>query len=188
VTTATATRKKKKKKTTSKRGKSKKPKWTLVTFKQIEQWRVKLGLSKSGMAEALGVTNSTFHNWQRGTTVPHPNQQTELLTRLNALESNASGGSTSSGGTGKSASKGKGTGRRGGSTTGRGGSGKGGRGSSSNRSSHLGVATPGTQSSPSDVPREDIAAITVAYIQSQGKKAIGADAVIGFVQQLREVL
>lgn len=102
MSTATASKKKKKrtskkKKSASKKttargrssGKTKKPKWSVVTFKQIEQWRQKIGLPKSGMAEALGVTNSTYHNWQRGTTVPHPNQQHEIHARLQALETGA---------------------------------------------------------------------------------------------------
>ena len=64
-----------KKKTSSK----KQPKWTVVTYKQIEARRQELGLPKSAMAKLLGVTNSTYHNWRRGTTVPHEAQQQAIL-------------------------------------------------------------------------------------------------------------
>jgi DNA-binding transcriptional regulator YiaG len=105
MTTATKTRPSKKttgkkpKKTTKKTGKKpagssqskagakkkkKKPKWTLVTFKQIEARRNELGLSKTKMATLIGVTNSTLHNWQRGTTVPHESQQTKILQAMHS--------------------------------------------------------------------------------------------------------
>jgi DNA-binding transcriptional regulator YiaG len=209
VTTATKTRprktkKKAAKKATSRRGgkgKTKKPKWSAITFKQIESWRVKLGLSKSGMAEALQVTNSTYHNWRRGTTVPHPNQQEEILQRIKALETN----SVSSSGKGKSggAAKKRKTTKTTKTTTPRGGSKNGGgrnrlgdylneadadSGSSNgSRATHQGVVTPVSLSGSDNVPREDIAAITVAFIQAQ-KKAVSAGSVVGFVKSLREVM
>jgi DNA-binding XRE family transcriptional regulator len=68
---------------------TKKPKWGVVTFNQIEKRRKDLTMSKSAMATALGITNSTYHNWQRGTTVPHPAQQDVLKTALDSM--NASG-------------------------------------------------------------------------------------------------
>jgi DNA-binding transcriptional regulator YiaG len=77
--------KKTKKKTKKTKSQTKKPKWTLVTYKGIEKARVQLGFTKSAMAEALEVTNSTFHNWRRGTTVPHHNQQEQLADRLRML-------------------------------------------------------------------------------------------------------
>lgn len=209
MTTATQTRPKKKKKAAAKKdpGKTKKPKWSLVTFAKIEKWRVKLGLSKSGMAEALGVTNSTFHNWRRGTTVPHPNQQEEIVQRIDALEKNAG----SSEGTGAVPSKGrkpkkagrqgtKRTGTENASVSGDGtdglnGSGEGGSGraslartnGSATRPPHQGVVPPGTLLSHPKVLRADIADITVAFIQSQ-KKAVSAGSVVEFVRSLREVL
>lgn len=64
---------------------TKKPKWTTVTYKQIEKKRESLGFSKSAMAQILGVTNSTYHNWRRGTTVPHPNQQEQIKSVLSTL-------------------------------------------------------------------------------------------------------
>jgi DNA-binding transcriptional regulator YiaG len=225
VTTATKTRPKKKttrggkttkKKPTSKKAKTKKPKWSVITFKKIEQWRGKLGLSKSGMAEALEVTNSTYHNWRRGTTVPHPNQQDEILLRIQALENNvgttngSAGSSSQNTGTSSSA---KGSGKNGGQTKGRGrssGQNKGrstGRGSSSsssrsttngasggrfsrsaeNGATEKGRASLGTHPTQHKVPRDDIAAITVAFIQSQ-KKAVSAGSIYKFVEGLREVL
>jgi DNA-binding transcriptional regulator YiaG len=64
---------------------TKKPKWTVVSYKKIEARRIELGYSKSAMAVALGVTNSTYHNWRRGTTVPHPNQQEQIRDLMAAL-------------------------------------------------------------------------------------------------------
>jgi DNA-binding transcriptional regulator YiaG len=88
------TQTKKKKAATRSKKATKKPSWTVVTFKQIEEWRERLGLSKSAMAEALSVTNSTYHNWRRGTTVPHANQQHEILSRLQVLEDKPDGHAT----------------------------------------------------------------------------------------------
>jgi DNA-binding transcriptional regulator YiaG len=100
VTTATATRKKKTKKKTKtskvkttrstkkvkttggKRTTKKKPKWSLVTLKQIESRRGALSLSKLAMASLVGVTNSTYHNWCRGTTVPHEAQQEKIVAAM----------------------------------------------------------------------------------------------------------
>lgn len=79
-TTKKTTSKKAARKKTSKKASSKKqPKWSVVTYKQIEARRSELGLPKSAMAKLLGVTNSTYHNWRRGTTVPHEAQQQAIL-------------------------------------------------------------------------------------------------------------
>lgn len=82
---ATKTKTKTKTKTDKKKTSAKKPSWDVVTFRQIEARRVELNHSKASIAEALGVTNSTFHNWQRGTTVPHVNQQEQIKAALDAL-------------------------------------------------------------------------------------------------------
>jgi len=71
--------------TTRRSVKTKKPKWSTLTYTRIESRRKKLGLSKAAMAAALGVTNSTYHNWRRGTTVPHPNQQALLKVKMEAI-------------------------------------------------------------------------------------------------------
>jgi len=196
VTTATTTRAAKKKTTKQTKAKTKKPKWDMVTFKQIEGWREKLGLSKSAMAEALQTTNSTYHNWQRGTTVPHPNQQEKILIRLQALETNASkGGDAPEQGTGPIPSKKGGKGSRGRQSGGRSGSsggsgnagptGQSGRGSS--KAPQVGKRTPASPTASPKVSRSDIAAITVAFIQAQ-KKAVSADTIFQFVEQLQDVL
>ena len=65
--------------------KSKKPKWSILTYAKIERRRKELGFSKARMATSLGVTNSTYHNWRRGTTIPHPNQQGLLLAKMQRL-------------------------------------------------------------------------------------------------------
>jgi transcriptional regulator with XRE-family HTH domain len=59
----------------------KKPAWKLVTYKKLEAWRTQQGLSKKKTAEVLGVTNSTYHNWARGTAVATMNTQ-ERIVRL----------------------------------------------------------------------------------------------------------
>jgi transcriptional regulator with XRE-family HTH domain len=46
-----------------------KPTWGIVTYQELEAWRVKQGLPKKRLAEQLGVTNSTYHNWARGIAV-----------------------------------------------------------------------------------------------------------------------
>lgn len=77
------TKKKATRKKTSKKASSKKqPKWSVVTYKQIEARRADLGIPKSAMAKLLGVTNSTYHNWRRGTTVPHEAQQQAILAAM----------------------------------------------------------------------------------------------------------
>jgi DNA-binding transcriptional regulator YiaG len=46
------------------------PAWSLVTLEAIESWRLAAALPKNRAAEHLGVTNSTYHNWIRGRSVP----------------------------------------------------------------------------------------------------------------------
>lgn len=64
---------------------TKKPSWSVTSYKKIEARRTELGYSKSAMAKALGVTNSTYHNWRRGTTIPHPTQQEAIAALLVTL-------------------------------------------------------------------------------------------------------
>lgn len=52
--------------------------WTLVTFEEIEAWRSQRAIPKKRMAELLGVTNSTYHNWARGIAVATPNTQERI--------------------------------------------------------------------------------------------------------------
>jgi DNA-binding transcriptional regulator YiaG len=171
-----ATKNKGKAKTKAKtKGKSKKkPEWVAITFERIEKWREKLGLSKQGMAEALCVTNSTYHNWRRGTTVPHANQQEEILQRISVLEK--SGGSTPRSTSGRKKADPKG-GRKG----------KGGKAPATSGSQDVYTATPGTPSGSGKVLRGDVATITAAWIQSQ-KKAVSAGSVMKFVTELQSVL
>lgn len=44
----------------------KKPEWTGVTFGDLDAWRAKHSIPKKRLAHFLGVTNSTWHNWQGG--------------------------------------------------------------------------------------------------------------------------
>ena len=39
-----------------------------MTGAQLDQWRLRLGLTKAGAAAALGVTRMSFYNWQAGRT------------------------------------------------------------------------------------------------------------------------
>jgi DNA-binding XRE family transcriptional regulator len=64
---------------------TKKPKWGVVNFKQIEARRKELSLPKSTMALNLGITNSTYHNWARGATVPHESQQEQIKSALESM-------------------------------------------------------------------------------------------------------
>jgi DNA-binding XRE family transcriptional regulator len=64
---------------------TKKPKWGVVNFKQIEARRKELSLPKSTMASNLGITNSTYHNWARGATVPHESQQEQIKAALDSM-------------------------------------------------------------------------------------------------------
>ncbi len=64
---------------TKKSSKKRRPRaWNLVTFEEIEAWRSQRGIPKKRMAELLGVTNSTYHNWARGIAVATPNTQERI--------------------------------------------------------------------------------------------------------------
>jgi transcriptional regulator with XRE-family HTH domain len=53
--------------------------WKDVTFEVLDSWREAQRIPKKTMAEMLGVTNSTYHNWARGVAVATPNTQTRIL-------------------------------------------------------------------------------------------------------------
>jgi len=170
---------KKKKMASTDKADTKKPDWSVITFEQIEEWRGNLGLSKSAMAEALQVTNSTYHNWRRGTTVPHPNQQNDILARLQALRSpetnEVDGHSTAVVGTGafrRSANRGRGPLRPSPEPT--------------NVSAQPHVGTP---TGPQHVlPHADaIGRITAAFIASQ-TEPVSAGSVVAFIEQVRGAL
>jgi len=67
---------------------TKQPKWSLTTFNKIEKARSSLGLSKVAMSKMLGVTNSTYHNWKKGTAVPHETAQQEIVDAIASAEQN----------------------------------------------------------------------------------------------------
>lgn len=183
------------------RASSKKPKWEVISYKQIEARRVELGYSKSALAEALGVTNSTFHNWRRGTTVPHPTQQEQIKETLDSLKpvdktskSTAStNGTKASTGRSKSSTKGRKT------TKSKRASAKGGRRAPGGSHRAAGNVGRGGSTMPSinstnhplypavhpDTP--GIAAITSAWISSQ-KKAPSAGSVVSFMRDVKGVL
>lgn len=55
--------------------KSRKRSWSIVTFAELDAWRESVGLSRYGLAQQLGVTNSTWHNWQSGRAVAEARHQ-----------------------------------------------------------------------------------------------------------------
>lgn len=165
---------------------TKKPKWGVVTFKQIESRRKELGISKTAMATGLGITNSTFHNWQRGTTVPHPAQQDVLKAALDKMTGTstdakaapkASRKATSSNGTGRKHPERKAPAREnvaGGSMQG---------GFSATHPFFLGSG----QSVPGEV--QGIATITAAFITSQSaKEPPTKDSIYEFISGLKKAL
>lgn len=166
----------------------KKPTWGAVTFKQIEARRNALGLSKAKMAEALGVTNSTFHNWQRGTTVPHANQQEVIAETLGTLEARVNGSAKP-----RAATKRKTTAKRKAQGTKKGR--KSPRTVARTTGDVGGGTTPMTPTFPTahplypadDATVRGIAQITSAWISSQGK-APSAGSVYKFVDGLKERL
>lgn len=72
----------------AKRGSARKPKdgrqptWSLVTFPEIEAWRAEHQVPKKTLAQLLGVTNSTWHNWQRGKSVATVSAQKRMKTLM----------------------------------------------------------------------------------------------------------
>ncbi|MCO5169957.1 MAG: helix-turn-helix domain-containing protein [Planctomycetes bacterium] len=57
--------------------------WSIVTFAQLEEWRQRQGLPKKRVADLLGVTNSTYHNWARGLAVATPSTQHKIHELIN---------------------------------------------------------------------------------------------------------
>lgn len=60
--------------------------WTVVTFEELEAWRQRHGLPKKRVADRLGVTNSTYHNWARGIAVATPATQHKIHALINGAE------------------------------------------------------------------------------------------------------
>lgn len=60
--------------------------WTVVTFEELEAWRQRHGLPKKRVADRLGVTNSTYHNWARGIAVATPATQHKIHALINGGE------------------------------------------------------------------------------------------------------
>ena len=52
--------------------------WKLVTFQELDSWRSEKGIPKKRMAELLGVTNSTYHNWARKISIPTAKTQERI--------------------------------------------------------------------------------------------------------------
>jgi hypothetical protein len=154
------------------------------------------------MAEALEVTNSTYHNWRRKTTVPHANQQETIVTRLRALSGNAGITVTKTPGSKRAATAKNGSVPKvsrqaahvGSVSDGGSLNGSGSRVAShlreldqaeSEPSSQMARVTPVSLVASHDVPRA-VAQITVAFIHSQ-KKAPTAGSILKFVEGLKEM-
>ena len=84
-------KKKSKKRKPAKRA-SKAPKWSAVTFEQIEQARVTRGLTIKGMSDYLGISSGTYQNWKQRTAVPNMNRQRALAAKLNPAPKRVSKG------------------------------------------------------------------------------------------------
>ena len=54
----------------------------MVTFAELDAWRAERNIPKKRMAEMVGVTNSTYHNWARGVAVATPNTQERIRALL----------------------------------------------------------------------------------------------------------
>lgn len=171
---------------------SKKPKWAAVTFSQIERRRKELGYSKSAMATALGVTNSTFHNWQRGTTVPHQAQQDEIKSVLDKLVPGGASPAPKKPGRKSGASTSSGTGTRRKHSERSAGAGENVAGGSNAPATGFSMTHPHFPPSLASVPGRDtgsIATITSAYITSQSIKGpVSKDEVLDFISGLQEAL
>ena len=68
-----------KRKAKAKTSRRSKREWKDVTFERLDAWRAARKIPKKTMAEMLGVTNSTYHNWARGIAVATPNTQSRIL-------------------------------------------------------------------------------------------------------------
>ncbi len=60
-----------------------KQEWTLLTFKDLEEWRERKGLSWKEAAGALGVTDGTWGNWKRKSSAPTKSTQARALEVIN---------------------------------------------------------------------------------------------------------
>lgn len=65
--------------------------WTIVTFDDLEAWRERQGLPKKRVADLLGVTNSTYHNWARKIAVATPSTQQRIHALINGGGAPAAG-------------------------------------------------------------------------------------------------
>ena len=75
--------------------------WSLVTYAEMDAWRAERNIPKKKMADLVGVTNSTYHNWARGSAVATLNTQERIRNLLDSggagVEPRASGGTSSEG-------------------------------------------------------------------------------------------
>lgn len=58
--------------------------WSLVTFAEMDAWRDDRNIPKKKMADLVGVTNSTYHNWARGSAVATLNTQERIRNLLDS--------------------------------------------------------------------------------------------------------
>lgn len=66
--------------------------WSIVTYEELDAWRAERNIPKKRMAEMVGVTNSTYHNWARGVAVATPNTQERIRALLQGESGPARGG------------------------------------------------------------------------------------------------
>lgn len=58
--------------------------WSIVTFEDLEAWRQQHRLPKKRVADLLGVTNSTYHNWANARAVATPTTQQKIYALIQA--------------------------------------------------------------------------------------------------------
>lgn len=61
---------------------SKKNEWTKVSFEDIVDFITREEISKISFARKLGITNSTFHNWKNGKSVPDEPMQEKIAAMI----------------------------------------------------------------------------------------------------------
>lgn len=66
---------------------AKAPAWTLTSLEDISQFMERREMSALDFAKLVGVSNSTFHNWKRGKSVPRAHKQEIILRRMEGADS-----------------------------------------------------------------------------------------------------
>lgn len=74
----TTTKKATKKKTAARKGGRQANKWSVVKFSEIAKFIKDKSVAQTAFSKAVGVTNSTFHNWKNKRCAPDPATQQQI--------------------------------------------------------------------------------------------------------------